>query len=106
LLSFHARAEFYIWFDELGYKHVSMVPRECITEHKTVRQDCLHYAGTGEYVQPPPPTAEQFAERERVQRAERRAEAAKLAARERKKARREYEEQTAELNARALEKVD
>jgi hypothetical protein len=35
-----ARGDFYVWHDEDGIKHVSNVPRECITKDRKVIQNC------------------------------------------------------------------
>lgn len=36
----YANAEFYIWYDEKGVKHVSNIPKNCITDEKTVALNC------------------------------------------------------------------
>jgi len=40
--------DFYVWYDEEGVKHVSNVPRHCITPEKTVDLNCIPEGPTNE----------------------------------------------------------
>jgi len=38
--SLNVNAKFYVWYEEDGTKHISNVPRHCISEHKTISFTC------------------------------------------------------------------